>query len=357
MADRMEELMQEAARDLESSVRYRPVAEILAGGDRRRRRHSARVAGSGVFAVALAAGIAWTAVGGPGRQDGSTGTFPASTTSGEVTGAATPTAPGQAVAADVERYVPANGTTVGVGQPISVTFKTAPSQQSRAAVERALVVSTAPHVEGAWHWISPTEVDWRPRAFWTSGTAVSVHIGVSGALGGQDFSFKIGSAVTSTVNLQNDVLTVQQDGQPLKTIPITGGKDRARTWSGTMVVLDKQPSVELKSSVAITDGSSNYYDIPVKWFVRLTDSGSSFYGAPWQAVNFGKSNTMPDGSIGMSDEDAQWFYNLVKPGDVVTVSPSSQSGDTLHQGNGYSDWNLDWQQWLAGSAAGVQPGS
>jgi hypothetical protein len=50
----------------------------------------------------------------------------------------------------------------------------------------------------------------------------------------------------------------------------------------------------------------------------------------------------------MSTDAAQWFYKLVRPGDVVIVvgSPKKPNSWTL----GVADLNIPWSRWRAGSA-------
>jgi hypothetical protein len=51
----------------------------------------------------------------------------------------------------------------------------------------------------------------------------------------------------------------------------------------------------------------------------------------------------------MSTENAAWFYETVRPGDVVRVVNSI--GDTMDTfGNGFGDWNMPWDKWRTGSA-------
>ncbi|MFI1183506.1 L,D-transpeptidase [Streptomyces sp. NPDC020799] len=84
----------------------------------------------------------------------------------------------------------------------------------------------------------------------------------------------------------------------------------------------------------------------VKWDVQLTPSGTYAHAAPWNDGKFGKVNGS-HGCIGMSTEDAKWWYDQVHLGDVVTVINSK---DTVATNNGYGDWNVDWAAWKAGSA-------
>jgi hypothetical protein len=108
------------------------------------------------------------------------------------------------------------------------------------------------------------------------------------------------------------------------------------------------------ASVGFTD-ASDFYSMDIEDAVHLTTSGTYVHAAPWRHADFGVDN-VSHGCIGMDAAPAQWFYNLSKPGDVVTVLKSSQTkaNVTTNPEPGFDDWNLTWDQWLKGSAAGVQ---
>ena len=77
----------------------------------------------------------------------------------------------------------AEGQTVGVGTPISVTFARPVPKAERVAVERQLKVTTDVGPEGSWGWVEerrPTDgqrVDFRPRTSWRPGTKVTIEVG------------------------------------------------------------------------------------------------------------------------------------------------------------------------------------
>jgi lipoprotein-anchoring transpeptidase ErfK/SrfK len=264
----------------------------------------------------------------------------------------------------VQQTLPADGSVVGVGQPVMVEFDTVVPPAYRAGVERAMTVTTEPRVAGAWSWVPQpystySRVDWRPQSYWKPGTSVHVHLALNGVpVGGgrygtqqQDFSFTIGSDVRAVVDTEAHQMTVYQDGRTLRTVPTDTGKAGYSTWGGVMVVLDKSPTVEMTScsvSISCDPSSALYYDLMVHWDVHLTDSGTYVHAAPWDSA-IGEDNTS-HGCIHLTNDDAEWFYGVVKPGDVVQVNGEPQNVD---EGNGFGDWNLSWSQWLANSAAGV----
>ena len=53
------------------------------------------------------------------------------------------------------------------------------------------------------------------------------------------------------------------------------------------------------------------------------------------------------GCIGMSDADAAWLFGTVKVGDPVVVGGTTRG---LEAGNGWTDWNVTFDQWKTGSA-------
>jgi len=266
----------------------------------------------------------------------------------------------------LSHYSPDNGTTVGVGQPVAVYFTNPPNSKDRAAVEKAMTVTTTPHVDGAWSWRSATQADWRPQSYWQPGTKVDVHLGVNGVKAGditygsftKDFSFTIGDSVISTVDLMSDQMTVTKNGQVLRKLPVSGGSVPSHpTWSGKMVVLEKDAHLQMtSSSVGFTD-ASDFYSTAVDNAVKLTDSGTFVHGAPWNQAKLGKENAS-HGCVGLSASDAAWFFSTVKIGDVVEVTKSAntKANVTTNPNPGLDDWNLSWSQWLASSAAGVQSG-
>ena len=79
---------------------------------------------------------------------------------------------------------PAENAVVGVGMPIIVRLSRAPSDQ--AVVQSALSVSSTPVVEGAWGWVSDSEVHWRPKNYWPAGTEVTVRASLGDVSIGND---------------------------------------------------------------------------------------------------------------------------------------------------------------------------
>ncbi|MER7689535.1 L,D-transpeptidase [Streptomyces sp. NPDC097610] len=236
----------------------------------------------------------------------------------------------------------ADGQTVGVGMPISVTFDHAIPAGERAEVERQLKVDA--DVEGSWSWVKDRDllagqrVDFRPRAYWSPGTEVTVRAG-----SGITRHFTVGRSLVATVDVRTHLMRVVKDGRT-RNVPITAGAPGMDTWNGTMVVSDKATKVFMNSqTVGYGDAYAGYY----YYAVHLTTSGTYLHQNP-KADTYAGHQNVTHGCVGLAtDGTAKKFYDEVIPGDVITVVGSK---DTVAVGNGYGDWNADWAQWRAGSA-------
>jgi lipoprotein-anchoring transpeptidase ErfK/SrfK len=249
---------------------------------------------------------------------------------------------------------PGDGAVVGVGMPLRVVFTA--KVTDRAAVERALQVTTSVPVEGSWRWLSATEIHYRPAAYWPVGTHVSVTFHLAGVDAGagvwgdhdRSYAFDISpTALVSTVDITAHTMTVRQDGAVLRVIPVTTGKDGYLTRGGTKVIIAKERTRLMDSrTVDIPPGSPDAYHLLVSYAMRLTWSGEFVHAAPWSVAHQGHQN-VSHGCTGMSDANAAWFYGISHIGDVVRYVHSTRD---LEPGNGYTDWNISWADWTKGSA-------
>ncbi|MDN3295472.1 Ig-like domain-containing protein [Streptomyces ficellus] len=247
----------------------------------------------------------------------------------------------------------------GVGQPITAELS-APvtTKAGKAAVERSLKVRSVPAVAGAWHWVDDKKLHYRPKEFWPVGASITVTgnlagVRVAGDLYGgpvKPLNLSIGDRVEAITDAASHQMTVKRNGKVINTIPVTTGKPGFSTRNGIKVVLGKEYYVRMRSTtVGIAAGSSESYDLPVYYATRVTWSGEYVHAAPWSAGSHGSAN-VSHGCTGMSTSNAAWFYQTVRPGDLVTVI-NSDGKEMDHFGNGFGDWNLPWHKWQAGSAA------
>ncbi|WP_225642602.1 L,D-transpeptidase [Streptomyces werraensis] len=250
---------------------------------------------------------------------------------------------------------PMDDQVVGVGMPVTLRFDHPVAD--KIAVEKSLSVTTEPKVEGSWGWVrdphtGQERVDWRPAALWRPGTKVSVKAALSGVdTGGNRYlsrdistTFTIGTARIARVDLEQHHMTVTENGQAVRTIPISGGGPDTPTYNGTMVVMDKVADIRMNSE---TVGLGDAYNMMVQWAVHLTTSGTYLHAAPWNAARIGNTNAS-HGCIGMTTGDARWFYDHAQPGDVVITTGST--GPTVDVGNGLADWTESYAEWKQRSA-------
>ncbi|MGP9018964.1 L,D-transpeptidase [Streptomyces sp. BR1] len=265
----------------------------------------------------------------------------------------------------IGNFTPEDGSTVGVGMPVSVTFDKAITNKKDVQSHISVTSSSGQEVVG--HWFGAQRLDFRPQDYWKSGSTVTMKLNLDGVeasngiTGVQEktVTFKIGRNQVSTVDAGTHQMTVTQDGKTVKTIPISAGAPDHKTYNGTMVISEKFKETRMNgATVGFTDGDGKgEYDIKdVPHAMRLSASGTFIHGNYWGDKSiFGSVNTS-HGCVGLSDtkgaDDAgtagAWFYEHSIVGDVVIVK---NTGDkTIAPDNGFSDWNLSWSAWKAGSA-------
>ncbi len=259
---------------------------------------------------------------------------------------------------------PSPGSTVGVGQPITVRFDEPIAD--KAAAERTLTVTTTPAVQGSWHWFSDQLAHWRPPTYWRPGTKVTVKAAVYGVHVGNDIygqqdvtmSFNIGRSKIATIDDNTKRMVVRIDGKVVKTIPVAMGKDQRvvvsgktinyLTQSGPHIVAEKYPVKTMSSaSYGVTDKEHpEYYEEKIPLAVRISPDGEFVHAASWSVADQGRRN-VSHGCVNISPDNARWFYNNFSFGDVVDIR---NTGRMLPQAPGYNEWGIPWAQWKAGSA-------
>ncbi|CAL9311303.1 L,D-transpeptidase [Streptomyces sp. SudanB52_2052] len=259
-------------------------------------------------------------------------------------------------------YTPDDGTTVGVGMPVSFTFDKAITDRKTVQAHITVTSSSGQKVVG--HWFNGQRLDFRPEEYWKAGSKVTMKIdldGVEGANGvygvqKKTVTFTVGRAQVSTVDANTQTMTVVRDGKTIKTIPISAGSPQHTTYNGQMVISEKFVQTRMNSR---TVGLGGEYDIPdVPHAMRLTTSGTFIHGNYWYNKGnppFGRQGTS-HGCVGLADVQgaggntpAKWFYDNSLIGDVVIVKNSPDK--TVSPDNGLNGWNMPWSQWVADSAS------
>ncbi|MDO0935914.1 Ig-like domain-containing protein [Streptomyces sp. DG2A-72] len=261
-------------------------------------------------------------------------------------------------------FTPEDGSTVGVGMPVSLNFDKAIT--NKADVQKGVTVTSSSGQEVVCHWFNDTRMDCRPDEYWKGGSTVTLKLALDGVEGSEGVygvqqktvTFKIGRNQVSYVDAKTKQMKVTQDGKTIKTIPISAGSPENKTYEGQMVISEKFKETRMNgATVGFTDddGKGEYDIKDVPHAMRLSTSGTFIHGNYWGANSiFGSVNTS-HGCVGLNDTKgandkgtaAYWFYNNSIVGDVVVVQ---NTGDkTIAPDNGLNGWNMDWAQWKAGS--------
>jgi lipoprotein-anchoring transpeptidase ErfK/SrfK len=242
----------------------------------------------------------------------------------------------------------ADGKTYGVAMPVVVRFGREVAKDQRANVEKRLFVTSDPPQVGAWSWFSNDEVHFRPKEYWQTGTKLSVRLATGGLpMGSSSYGNKdvtVNATIGRKLVLETDdathQMTVTQDGQVLKTIPVSLGKSSTPSSSGNMVIMDKN-----KSEVFKGDASDPYVET-VYYVQRVTTGGQYIHAAPWSEGDQGKRN-VSHGCTNVSQQNAIWLYDLTLIGDPYTVKGTPRK---LREGDGWTDWDKTWDEYVKGSA-------
>jgi lipoprotein-anchoring transpeptidase ErfK/SrfK len=255
----------------------------------------------------------------------------------------------------VPYVLPNEGEVVGVGQPIAVRFDE--NIPNRLAAERAIKVTANPPVEGAFYWLNSREVRWRPAGYWKPGTTVDVAVNSYGVdmgdgLFGQEnvtTRFTVGDEVIATADDATKTMTVRVNGEVVKSMPISMGKNSTPTDNGKYIIGDRYSFLIMDSSTyGVPVNSPDGYRTEVEWATQMSYSGIYVHSAPWSVGSQGRSN-VSHGCLNVNPANALWFYNNTKRGDVVEVV--NTVGPTLSGTDGLGDWNIPWEQWRAGNAS------
>ncbi len=142
-------------------------------------------------------------------------------------------------------------------------------------------------------------------------------------------------------------MSVIRDGKLLRKLPVSLGKPSTPTSSGKMVIMEKHDFTTFD-----TRGSADPYVVDVEDAQRLTWGGEFIHGAPWSEGDQGYTN-VSHGCTNLSAANADWLMGVTQVGDLVTVKGTEVE---LNEGNGWTAWNVSWEEFAKGSALPVPAG-
>jgi lipoprotein-anchoring transpeptidase ErfK/SrfK len=239
-----------------------------------------------------------------------------------------------------------DGATYGTAMPVVVEFESDVPEQARAAVARRLLVRTEPAQPGRWAWASARMVQYRAENYWKPGTTISVRAALAGLPIGDRFgdtdrsatAHIAGRSLVMDVDNATKQLTVTQDGQVVRTMPVSLGKPSTPSSSGHLVVMEKAESTVFDTTA--TDGP-NGYRINIDYAQRLTWKGEYIHSASWSVRDQGVRN-VSHGCVNLAPANALWLFQQTLIGDAVIVKGTERA---LQSGNGWTAWDLPWDRY------------
>ncbi|WP_345350309.1 L,D-transpeptidase [Rhodococcus olei] len=246
----------------------------------------------------------------------------------------------------------ADGQQVGIAAPIILKFDA--HVADKAAVEKALTITTNPPTPGSWAWLpddNGSRVHWRPEHYWVPGTTVHLVAKLyglpygDGAYGESDVTldFGIGRSQIVKAAAPSHRMQVVRDGQTIMDIPVSygeGNENRNVTRSGIHVVTEKHEDF-------LMSNPPFYENVRERWAVRISNNGEFIHANP-QTTGVQGSANVTNGCINLSLSDAQQYFGTALYGDPVEVTGtridlSAADGDIY-------DWAIDWPTWQSMSA-------
>lgn len=248
---------------------------------------------------------------------------------------------------------------IGTGYPLIFQMSRDIPKDARAGLQRRMIVTTTPAVEGVWNWYTPRELHWRPKEFWVPGTKIFVDARVGGIPAGDGhfgrrnltLTLTAGRQLIMTVNDQVSpkVMVVTVDGKEVKRIPVSLGKPEWQSSSGTTVIIEKKAKDVFDTSD--DPGAREIYVANVEYAQRTTWSGEHIHAAPWSVQHQGIRN-VSHGCVNMSTANAKWLFEQTRVGDPVIIM---NTGATLKYGDGWTDWSKSFEEYAKGSAIPYTP--
>jgi len=224
---------------------------------------------------------------------------------------------------------PSSGETVGVAQPVIITF--ADPVRDHIAAQQAIRVTSTPAVSGHFYWFGNKQVRWRPDQFWAANTNITVEAG------GSTSHYRVGDAFIATADDATHRIIVTRNGKVVRTMPTSMGKPGHETPNGTYFTGDKYENMIMDSATyGVPSTAEGGYKLEVWYATRIANNGIFIHAAPWSVAQQGSSD-VSHGCLNVSTENAQWYYNNVHKGDPVIVR--NTKGGVLNAYDGYGDWN------------------
>ncbi|WP_375474852.1 Ig-like domain-containing protein [uncultured Jatrophihabitans sp.] len=244
---------------------------------------------------------------------------------------------------------------------------------NETAAQKALTVTTTPHVDGSWYWSDSQNVHWRPQHYWASGTKVTVTAKVYGKKLGDGLYGQADTSASFTIGRRQ--VTIAHD-----TAPKSVNKVKVYNAAGHLI-RTMNTSMGEHSGVSVKGNYINFYTLDGTYTVLAHEQPakmcSASYGLPANApggyaceniYNATKISTdgiylhellttiyaqdngydVSHGCLNLNAANSMWFFKHSMIGDPVEIK-GAKHAPTLQVDQG-GDWTVPWSKWLKGSA-------
>jgi lipoprotein-anchoring transpeptidase ErfK/SrfK len=224
-------------------------------------------------------------------------------------------------------------TNLGLAMPLQVTFSEPLADRNKAGQRITVRTREGGMIAGKWQWINKHRLQFVPQPGWPALSAIDVKIDPSdlrslqGGFLAQPVtaSFTTGSDKRIVVYLDAQRAMAIENGQVVRTLPVSTGKPATPTITGSFYIYARFPSKTMKSRAK--PGEKGHYIVEDVPYAQYFYEDYALHGAWWHngfghpashgCVNLStkKKNTRwPNAS-----EDAGWLYQWASLGVPVTV--------------------------------------
>jgi lipoprotein-anchoring transpeptidase ErfK/SrfK len=280
--------------------------------------------------------------------------------------------PGNQTAVHMDRtgdYALTQDATYGVGIVPEMYFDESISTKAdKLAAEKAMTVTTTPHVAGAWAWQDNYRALWRPQSYWPSGTKVTIKANIygvklgSGLYGQADESrsFTIGRSQI-TIAQDNapkvDKVRVYRSGKLIRTMNTSMGKHSGiqvgstyidfHTMNGTYTVIaHEQPAYMSSASYGLpANAPGGYAKEAIYNATKISTDGIYLHQLNSTVWDQDHGYDVSHGCLNLNLSNSSWFFKNSLIGDPVQISGTHGPTIKVWQ-NGA--WSVPWSTWVKG---------
>ena len=269
-------------------------------------------------------------------------------------------------------YALSDGATYGVAILPELRFdEQIVSKADKLAAEKAVTVTTTPHVDGAWAWNDDYRMYFRPQSYWPSGTKVTIAANIYGVRLGKGLYGQADKTVHFTVGRKqvtiaddnapksvNTVKVYNAAGKVIKTmhtsmgehggVTVNGQYINFYTLDGTYTVLEHDnPAYMSSASYGLpTSSPQGYAREPIYWSTKISVDGIYLHELDTTVYAQEHGADVSHGCLNLNHAHAEWFYKHSMIGDPVVVNGAKHAPKLqVWQGGG---WGVPWSAWQTG---------